>query len=164
MKLLPELFRSALKTKFWLLARCPVANGLPRALTHSICNIQGATGGDGAVEKCLGRKGSPLLHPTPLRKAVCPLPKPLNEACFLFLSFLFMGKKEHSTVMQTGKDCSPEKCDYFLLIITEKTSNLSIYKSLEENAIQILKLDPSSWSLAPFHLEVKVINQEFLNG
>lgn len=101
-KLLPELFRRALKTKFWVLARRPEANGLPGALTHPIWNIQGAMGGDGAVGKCLGRKSSPLLHPTPLWKAVCPLPKPLDVAFFSSVSFLWEKRSTLQWCKQEG--------------------------------------------------------------
>lgn len=94
-----------------------------------------------------GEEKQPSPPPNTLMESCLPSAK-TSRCGFLFFSFLFMGEKEHSAVMQTGRDCSPEKSDYFLLITTEKTSNLGIYKGLEENAIQILKLDPFSWSLA----------------
>lgn len=69
-------------------------------------------------------------------------------ACLFLPAFLFMGEKECSAVMQTGKDCFPEKHDYSLLIITEKANNRSLYKNLKQNTIQIPKLDTLSSSLA----------------
>lgn len=126
-----------------------MANGLLRALTRASWNIHSATGGNGASGKCLGRKGRRVLYPTPSLEKQSALRQNLSKrlACTFLPNFLFMGEKECSAAMQTGKDCSPEKCDYSLLII-EKASNLSIYKNLKQNTIQILKLDTLSWSLA----------------
>lgn len=145
-----------------------MANGLPGALTHPGWNLPSAAGGGGARGSVWGGKAdlSSIQHLS--WKAICPWPKPLKEACFLFPSFLFMGKREWSAVMQTGKDWSPEKCDYFHLMIIEKTSNVGIYKNLEHNAIQILQLHPLSQSLANLPPSTgrwnSVISPKFLHG
>lgn len=87
---------------------------------------------------------SSIQHPSHEKQSALRQNLRKRLACFFLSSFLFMGEKECSAVMHTRKDCSPEKRDYSLLIIIEKASNLSIYKNLEQNVIQILKLDTLS--------------------
>lgn len=127
-------------------------------------------GGDGASGKCLGRRAdfSSIQHSFHGKQSALCQDLRKSLACLFLSSFLFMGVKECSAVMKTRMDCSPQKCEHSVLMTRVQVSKLHIHRSLEQNSVQILKLDILSQPLANFYTLIFgrnfILRQGFLKG
>lgn len=157
-----SLNRSTLKAKFWLLARHPSGKWPSWGSNPSRLEPPQCCGWRWGSWKCLGRKGRPFLHPTPLMKSNLPLAKTSERGLLSFSQLPFYGKKR-----VIGSDANRKG------LVSREVWLLSSNDNREDKQCRHLQefgakcnpdsstasTQPISCKFAPFHGEVKLSYQ-----